>query len=415
MTLFGAGQIAIADDRGMADRLGWARRRRFLPEPACVLHPREGDARREPWIAPPGWTPCSGPGALWTPRRRGGFWTYLDHTSGVAPYLQALAHPRRPGPIRLGICGLGRVGGTAAALLAATPVHRSGIGELLLHDADPANEERWLIELSAVATWRRGQRMPVVRRVDPARVFHEVDVFLFVAACAVPPIEATGDVRMVQLEPNRGALSGCLRQARAASFAGLFLVASDPVECLAQAAFHDSNAGAGGMFTGDGLAPERVAGLALAVMWGRALAEARRRGWDEVERTGGAFGPHTTEVLVFDDLCRPDVERSAVLTHAARQGNYRVRETGHLPYVGPAISSLALSIPLLLAGHEVLASVMLDGTYFGGPARLTGGVYPVAHRLAPEVRGRLTELHAFLTTRMQNRVGVPGPTISPSC
>ncbi len=399
MRLFGAGEAAIADDVAMADRLGWARRRRSLPEPSRVLRPRAGDARREPWIAPPGWQPLRGPAALWSPRRRSGSWTYLEDVPGVCRYLEALARPVRR-PARLAVCGLGRVGGAAASVLAATPVRRSGIGEILIHDSDAANEERWAIELSAVARWRGGEALPLVRRAAAERVFEECDVFLFVAASAVPPIGAEVDVRMVQLEPNRRALQSCLTRAREASFAGLFLVASDPVECMAQAAFHDSNVGRDGAFSGDGLAPERVVGMALGVMWARALAVARERGWHEVASRGGAFGPHTTEVLVFDDLRRPDQERSAVLTRAAREGNVRIRETGHLPYVGPAISSLALALPQLLAGREVLASVQHDGTYFGGPARLDWGVYPSAHRISSTIHPSLGDLHGLLEARM---------------
>lgn len=205
---------------------------------------------------------------------------------------------------------------------------------------------------------------------------------------------------MVQLEPNRAALRECLVRAVACGFAGLFLVASDPVECLAQAAFHDSNAAPDGSFTGTGLAPERVAGLALGVMWGRAQAEARERGWHHAARRGGAFGPHTTEVVVLDDLRRPDAERSLVLTEAARRGNFRVRATGHLPFVGPAISSLALALPALLVGREVLASVMLDGTYFGGPARLAWGIGATPHLVAASARPALAELHTLLASRM---------------
>jgi hypothetical protein len=397
--LYGTGPVAIADDRGMADRLGWPLRKRSCAEPTRVLRPRAGDPRCEPWLAPPGWHRCGGPGGFWIPRDHGSDWTYLDDAPGVSRYLEAFA-TQRPGPVRLGICGLGRVGGTAAAVLAAMPTRRSGVGEILLQDADQANEERWAIELSAVATWRGSEELPVVRRVAAERMFEECDVFLFAAASAVPPIGSSGDVRMVQLEPNRKALGACLALARQASFTGLFLVASDPVECIAQAAFHDSNSGPDGAFTGDGLAPERVAGLALGVMWARALAEARDRGWSGVARRGGVFGPHTTDVEVFDDLLHPDPEHSAALTRAARHGNFLVRETGHLPYVGPAVSSLALTIPRLLAGREVLASVFLDGTYFGGPSRQQWGLFPVGHRLAREVQSSLLDLHQLVHDRM---------------
>jgi hypothetical protein len=205
-------------------------------------------------------------------------------------------------------------------------------------------------------------------------------------------------VRAVQFAPNRAILGSFLEQALAAAYTGLFIVVSDPVDQLAQAAFFDSNAGAGGAFAGEGLAPERLGGLGLGVMWGGALASARREGWsDGVARTGALYGPHGAEVLAFDDVEAPNARRSAALTAAAREGNLRIRGLGHLPYVGPGVSSVGLSLPPLLRGEEILASALVDGIYFGAPARLDWGMYPTARPMAPRVRGPLRDLHAWLT------------------
>ncbi|MEW6337115.1 MAG: hypothetical protein ACOY3Y_02930 [Acidobacteriota bacterium] len=400
MTLFGRGCAAIRGDRAMAERLGWARRRRSDPDPDVVLEPRAGDGRAEPWIAPPGWRPFPGPEALWRRGRVRGGWTYLAGIPGVARYLERLAAPRGAGGARVGLIGLGRVGGTAAAVLASLPSGRSGVAELLIDDADAANRERWLLELQAVAQWKGPHPGPRVAPATPEAMFRACDAVLFAAAEAVPPIGHEGDVRMCQLEPNRAILAPVLAAARRAEFAGLFLVVSDPVEWLAQAAFRDSNAGRGGRFTGEGIAPERIAGLALGVMWGRALACARRRGWLEaVNRRGAAYGPHSTDVAVFDDLRAPNPGRCAVLSAAAREGNFALRDIGHLPYVGPAISSVALALPRLLSGREVLASVWLGGIYFGAPARLRWGVLPAARPMAGSVRAELTDLHGRLAAR----------------
>jgi hypothetical protein len=204
-------------------------------------------------------------------------------------------------------------------------------------------------------------------------------------------------VRLVQFEPNRSILRGCLEHARMASFVGLFLVISDPVDWLCQAAVVDSNTDPAGRFVGDGLAPERIAGLGLGVMWGRALAFARREGWDEVvARHGAAFGPHSTEVVVFDDVRRPSPVRSDGLTRAAREGNSLVRHLGFLPFVGPGVSSVALTLTLLLAGRGALASVFVDGVYLGCPARHDWGVYPAGRRVAPDVVERVGRLHGGL-------------------
>ena len=105
------------------------------------------------------------------------------------------------------------------------------------------------------------------------------------------------------------------------------------------------------------------------------------------------------EVLVFDDLTRPEPDRCEAYTGAARDGNIAIRAEGFLPFVGPAVSSLALSLPRLLSGREVLASVFLDGVYFGAPARYRGGMHPVGRRMAPVLQEQLAGLYASLAGR----------------
>ncbi|MGE5236177.1 MAG: hypothetical protein ACM3O7_07505 [Acidobacteriota bacterium] len=309
-----------------------------------------------------------------------------------------MAAPVRRAGARVALAGLGRVGGTAAAAVMALPRSMSGIDELLIHDVDRGNAERWLLELKSIAQWRVPQPGPRVRLASVVEMFEKCDAFIFAATESVPPVGWSGDVRRAQFAPNREILAGFLREARKAAFTGMFLVVSDPVELLAQAAFHDSNVDQRGRFSGQGLAPERVAGLALGVMWARALACARELGWEEeFRRRGGAFGPHGVDIAVFDDLRAPDRERSERLTRAAREGNYQLRERGFLPYVGPAFSSVALTLPGLLAGRTVPLSPFVGGLYFGAPGRLQWGVYPSPSRVAAGVRAALAELHHRLS------------------
>jgi len=328
----------------------------------------------------------------------------------VLRYLKRLAQP----PVGdkgccLALAGLGRVGGVAATVLALTPSRISGIRELLISDVDTANQERWLLELESIARWRNREPLPRVGPTTLSETFSRCDVFLFAATDSVPPLGTQGDVRMMQFEPNRAILRPFLQQARAASYAGLFLIVSDPVELLAQAAFHDGNRDQAGEFTGDGLAPERIAGLGLGVMWARALACARREGWEQsVARFGAAYGPHGPDVVAFDAVRKPNPGRSAALSRAAREGNVRVRNLGHLPYVGPGASSVGLMLPPLLGGNEVLASIMLGGIYFGAPARLEWGVYPTPRALGGAVWETLADLHGRMAAQARS-VGLLWP------
>lgn len=400
MTLFGDGRVALGDDPKVADRLAWGRRRPSLPDPEWVMRPRQGDPTREPWLAPPGFSPLPRAAGMWQRAKGLATWSYLAEVPAIDRYLLEAARPRRENGARIGVAGLGRVGGAAVSVMAALPAASSGIAELCLCDHNPANAERWRQELSTIVEWR-GARRPVIRTVSVEEMFASCDAVAFSATAGVPPLGTGEDVRLSQFEPNRALLRTFLAAASESGFAGLLLIVSDPVECLAQAAFVDSNRDGAGSFTGAGLAPERIAGLALGVMWARALACAREHGWDaEFERHGAVYGPHSVEVEVFDDVRRPDAERSAMLSQAARFGNYRIRDLGFLPYVGPGVSSLALTMPRLLSGREILASVFLDGTYFGGPARLRWGLEGVARRVAPSISHDLDDLHSLLARRM---------------
>ncbi len=67
--------------------------------------------------------------------------------------------------------------------------------------------------------------------------------------------------------------------------------------------------------------------------------------------------------------------------------------------VGPGASSVGLMLPPLLSGEEALASVLLDGVYFGSPARLDWGVYPTPRPLARKVWEALSDLHARMAAQ----------------
>jgi len=398
MELYGNGRVALVDDPETAGRLGWPVRKRSAAEPGIRLCPVAGDPATEAWIAQGRLAPGGGPRALW--EGGGSGWTYLTGSPGLDRYLKAMAQPPKRGDFVVGISGLGRVGGLAASALAAADKARTRIGTLLIHDCDADNLERMRQELGCVASWRDTAALPTVEAASLPEMFSRCDAFLFAAARAVPPLGAPGDVRLPQFGPNREALRATLEAAVRADFAGLFFVISDPVELLAQASFHDSNAPMG-EFLGRGLAPERVAGLALGIMWGRALARARADGCGaRVARRGVPYGPHSTDVLVFDDPAAPDLDLSRAMTQAARTGNYRIRELGYIPFIGPALSSIVLTLPALLAGREILASTFVDGVYFGAPSRLRWGLAPTRRAVAPVVRTQVEELHGLVKERM---------------
>ena len=380
-----------------------------------------GDPALEPWIAQGRRPPGAGPRCLW--EGSGSGWTYLaGMRRGVHRYLKAMDEPRRRRDFVVGVSGLGRVGGLAASALAAADASRTRIGTLLIHDSD--THQPGAHGARSWPRWPAGgatRCCPGCRPATLPEMMRRCDAFLFAAATrGAAPGLARATCACPSSGPTGRPCGGTLDAAAEAGYTGLFFVVSDPVELLAQAAFYDSNASQGG-YLGHGLAPERVAGLALGIMWGRALAKARAVGEGaRVARTGVPYGPHSQDVLVFDDPADPGPGAVRAMTQAARTGNYRIRDLGYIPYIGPALSSIALTLPALLAGREIVASSFVDGIYFGAPCRLRWGVAPTRRRVAPEVREQVARAapagagaHDALRGDVQSDPGARGEVADP--
>ncbi|MGN1231535.1 MAG: lactate dehydrogenase, partial [Anaerotignum sp.] len=189
----------------------------------------------------------------------------------------------------------------------------------------------------------------------------------------IPPVgSAVQDVRMAQFEANRGIISLFAKKARAAQFAGLFAVVSDPVDPLCKTAFLSSNEGEEGKFDGKGLRPEQVQGYGLGVMNARAAYYAKQDArFSSFLTEGRAFGPHGEDLVIANSISAYDDALSKELSRLAVEANLRTRELGFKPYVAPAISSAALSILLTLRGEWHYSSNFLGGVYMGCKNRTT--------------------------------------------
>ena len=276
---------------------------------------------------------------------------FPDVAARTQAFLDTIRKPR----LRLTLVGLGDVGGT---LLTA-------------------------LELNQILD--RPEPRIVLRSPD---ALFDCDVFLFTASRGVPPLGASGDVRMAQLEANREMLKPYAALARASRFSGLFCQISDPVDLLARCVFLQSNRDETGGCDFRGLLPEQIVGFGLGVMQARAAYMARRLGADCPRlRT---YGPHGAELIVANDPVDYDAELSAELTRLTVGANLEVRALGFKPYVAPAISSAALSILSLLRGEPFLGAVPMGGVFFGCRSRLTDrGFVPVREDLHPALEARL--------------------------
>ena len=289
-----------------------------------------------------------------------------------------LLAPKKSG-LRLTLVGLGDVGGQ---LLTALKLLGNEIAEIGIYDPNEALVERYVLELNQIL----GREEPRIVRRPPDALF-DCDLFLFTASRGVPPVGASGDVRMQQLEKNREMLRSYSRQAREARFRGLFCQISDPVDLLARSVFLQSNRKEDGELDFCGLLPEQIVGFGLGVMKARADFMARRMGESCPELR--VYGPHGAGLIVANDPVRYDGALSLELTRLTVGANLEVRELGFKPYIAPAISSACLSILSMLRGESFHGAIAMGGVYFGCRSRRMGGFAPCAEALHPDLASRI--------------------------
>ena len=133
---------------------------------------------------------------------------------------------------KVNILALGDVGGTVLTgmrLLGEGIISRIGI-----YDVNEKMMRRYEREVNQIR-FPDGRRLPYVEILSEDKLF-DCDMFVFCASKGVPPLGASGDVRMAQLKANCSLVSLYAGKAAAADFSGIFAVVSDPVDPLCKAA-----------------------------------------------------------------------------------------------------------------------------------------------------------------------------------
>ena len=277
----------------------------------------------------------------------------------------------RPGKKRVHLLAVGDVGGTlltALKLLGGDVISSIGICDL-----NEKTSARWVAEMGQTAWPWDYEALPEVEAVEPDRLF-DCDVFIFAATKAVPPVgSGVKDVRMAQLEANRPLVEHFAYEARKADFRGLFVVLSDPVDQLCQAAWWASNVSEETEWLDLlGLLPEQIQGFGLGVMTARAAYFAKQDPrFASYLTEGRSFGPHGRGLVIANSVEHYDDVLSQELTRLTLEANLRVRDLGFKPYVAPAISSGAMQLLLTLRGEWHCGSVNLGGVWFGCKNRFT--------------------------------------------
>ncbi len=308
----------------------------------------------------------------------------LTNEVGVDAPVSLEGHPIRPGEKhRVSILALGDVGTTM--LIGLRLMGADVISEIGICDIRPENCERLVREINQIRYPDGKPELPPVRIVTEEELF-DTDVFIFCASRGVPDLgkekDPGFDVRMAQLDANRGIIEHYAGLARAAEYKGLIAVVSDPVDNLC-AAFLDAS----------GLEPWQFRGYGLGVMNARAAYYAER---DErlsmYAEEGRAFGPHGQDLVIANSIENYDDELSLELTELATGANLEVRSLGFKPYIAPAMSSAAISILLTLRGEWNYGSLYLGdesrGAFLGIRSRYDGDKWDYED---PELPDRLYE------------------------
>lgn len=286
------------------------------------------------------------------------------------------------------LVALGDVGATlltGLCLLGADVIDNIGI-----FDMNKDVIRRYEMEMGQVG-WPFGSRtVPAVNGIEEADLF-DCDMLVFCASKAVPPLGASGDVRMAQFQANREIIAHYGRLAKAASFKGIFAVVSDPVDPLCKEFLLTS-----------GLSPAQVKGYGLGVMNKRAEYFARKDpAFSRYPAEGRAYGPHGQDLVIADSVVNYDDSLSRRLTDLTVNANLEMRELGFKPYIAPALSSGAISLLLTLTGDWNYSSVYLgkgtEGAFLGIKNRIGKGAIEIENLPLPEkLYGRILKAYRNL-------------------
>ena len=295
--------------------------------------------------------------------------------------------------LRVTLVGLGDVGGT---VLTGLKLLGREVEQIQIFDPNGEMCRRYEMELNQVLADTDGRVMPRVTVCAESELFH-CDLFLFTASRGVPGLDSgVKDVRMAQYAANRAMLAHYARLARAAKFMGIFCQISDPVDHLARCVFLQSNRDESGRFDAAGLLPEQVQGFGLGVMAARAAYYAEKEG--VTFSRGRVYGPHGKGLIVANSAGKDyDEAVSQRLTELAGTANLRVRELGFKRYIGPGLSSAAISVLRLARGQTYYGAVPLAGAYFGCASRMTRqGLQLVREDVCPQLMARIEAAHRAL-------------------
>lgn len=249
---------------------------------------------------------------------------------------------------KLGVIGQGDVGITM--VLGLMLYGKDQFEKLYLYDPSEANRNRLSHELSQIRSLV--SNFPQVEFVTPDELT-QADMILFVASVSVPKVgESVSDARLIQFGSNWKLLKGYAERFLELGFGGFFGVVSDPVDYLATNLVRKLQ-----------VDPRRVMGFGQGVM----AARAAYYGGDTVRM----FGPHGKGLFVANSASEFNLDESLRLSDLTLKENLLIREFGFKPYLAPALSSAAIAITDMLAGHKHYSSQYIGQVFWGEQYQFT--------------------------------------------
>ncbi len=295
---------------------------------------------------------------------------------------------------RVHIIGLGDVGQNAALGLRITGGEQ--ISRIGLFDIDQNLCSRMEIELGQIRSPMNRHPLPDITILNRENLF-DCDILLFCATRSVPAVgeESKGDVRMAQFAANRLIIADYAKQALANGYCGLFGVVSDPLDLLCAEVSRF-------------LPTDQIQGFGLGVMFARAAYYAAKRSGKDPRfsyfpESGRVYGPHGNGLVAVNSIKPEHYDDAATekLTNLTVGANISVRALGYKPYIAPGVSSIALTIPELIAGRWNDSARCLNGVFFGARNKQTPtGTKWEREPLPDELYYRLRESYRALDKTM---------------
>lgn len=287
---------------------------------------------------------------------------YLDELCSGMEKLELPAPIKKSGNT-VNILALGDVG--ANLLMGLRLLGEDIISRIGIFDINENVAQRFEKEVNQTGWPFSMHKLPEVECIQEEELF-DCDMFVFCASKAVPPLETSGDVRMMQLEANGKIAEYYGKLAKEAGFKGIFAVVSDPVDPLCKKVLLSS-----------GFNPAQVRGYGLGVMNKRAEYYASKdERFSSYLTEGRAFGPHGNDLVIANSIENYNQTISEELTRLTVEANLRVRELGFKPYLAPSFSSGAISLILTLSQEWCYSSVYFgkgdEGAFLGIKNRISG-------------------------------------------